>query len=206
MRVMSNLGWRLEVLRAGVVLVALGALLALAPGSAVGAQKRDNHCITPLGDDLNEVFGIADAFVAPFCPAVGTDDRWTPVSFIQFAGSDFVFPPGYTPIRHRLVRDFLAKFVAAKYVVDAGTARERTYNFLARKHLIRRRQLPDGTHLLRFAPPSLHHLPEGKHSVDRYVWLSAEFWDGLGTDPAVNQVPEGRNLWNSDVFKVVKPH
>ena len=189
-------------LGSGIALVALSAVLAV-PGTAFAAQN-ENHCVTPLGDDLNEVFGITDAFVAPFCPPVGTDDRWRPIGFIQVANSDYVFPPDYEPSRPRLVKDFLAKLVSARYVVDAGTARKRTYNTSKERMMVRRRQLPDGTRVVRFVPPSLHRLPKGNHSVRRYVRLSADFWDGLGTDPAVNLVPEGRHLWDSEEFKVVK--
>jgi hypothetical protein len=58
--------WRSRGLGFAAVFAVLGASRALGSGAAV-AKKTDNHCISPAGDDLNQVFGTPDAFVAPFC-------------------------------------------------------------------------------------------------------------------------------------------
>jgi hypothetical protein len=38
----------------------------------------------------------------------------------------------------------------------------------------------------------------------RYVTLSADFWDGLGVDPAFNLIPAAKSLAGSVAFDVVK--
>jgi hypothetical protein len=187
------------------VLVVLSASLAIGPGAAFAGPRSGNHCLTPVGDDLNEVFGTTDAFVAPFCSEVAFGERWRPIGALFVAGSDYVFPPGYVPSRSDLVADFLAKFVSARYVVDPGTARERSYTFARRRLVFRRRALPDGTQLVRWTTPSMHPLLPGDHSVRQYVTLTADVWDGLGVDPAVNLVPAGVVLWDFTPFNVVLP-
>jgi hypothetical protein len=185
--------------------VAVVAILTalLAPGAAV-AKKSGNHCISPAGDDLNEVFATTDAFVAPFCPEVHTGDRWRAVLRAQVAGSDYVFPAGYVPSKPLLDEDFLAKFVSARFVVDAGTAQERSYTFPVSKLVIQTGVLPDGSRFVRWVTPSMHPLPPGDHTVDEYVTLTADFWDGLGLDPAINLIPAGESLAGSVQFRVIK--
>jgi hypothetical protein len=51
----------------------------------------------------------------------------------------------------------------------------------------------------------MHPLPPGDHTVDEYVTLSADFWDGLGLDPTMNLIPAGESLAVSVQFRVVKP-
>ncbi len=185
------------------VLAVVSASLALGPGAAV-AKKSGNHCISPAGDDLNEVFGTTDAFVAPFCTEVPTGDRWRAVLRVQVAGSDYVLPAGYVPSRALLDQDFLAKFVSSRFVVDAGTAQERSYTFSVRELVIETGVLPDGSRFARWVTPSMHPLPPGDHTVDEYVTLTADFWDGLGLDPGLNLVPAGESLAGSVQFRVVK--
>jgi hypothetical protein len=171
---------------------------------AAVAKKSDNHCITPAGEDLNVTFGTRDAFVAPFCTEVHIGDPWRAILRIQVADSDTVFPTGYVPSRSSLDEDFLAKFVSGRYVVDAGTTRERTYRFSAAQLVVETGGIPDGTRFVRWVTPSLHPLPPGSHTVDEYVTLSADFWDGLGVDPAINLIPAGESLAGSVQFDVVK--
>ena len=188
-------------------LIAALAMLLVSVGLGAGpaaAKRAENHCISPAGDDLNEVFGTRDAFVAPFCTEVHVGDRWRAVLRAQVAGEDSVFPSGYTPAVLPLDEDFLAKFIGSRYVVDAGTARERSYSFSAQRLVIENGGLPDGTRFVRWISSSLHPLPPGEHTVDEYVTLSADFWDGLGLDPALNLSPAGETLVGSVSFEVVK--
>jgi hypothetical protein len=185
------------------ILAALSVLLAFGPGTAL-AKKSENHCISPAGDDLNEVFGTRDAFVAPFCTEIHVGDRWRAVLRVVAAGGDYAFPVGYAPSQFPLDKDFLGKLVSGTYVVDAGTTRERTYTFAADELVVENGGLPDGTRFVRWVTRSMHPLSPGPHSVDEYVTLGADFWDGLGVDPDVNLIPAGQSLAGSVAFDVVK--
>jgi hypothetical protein len=122
----------------------------------------------------------------------------------QVAGGDHVFPSGYAPSRPLLDEDFLAKFVSARFVVDAGSARQRSYNFPLRRLVIQKGVLPDGSRFVRWVTPSLRPLPPGDHTVDEYETLTSVFWDGLGLDPAVNSIPAGESADGSVQFRVIK--
>jgi hypothetical protein len=178
--------------------------VALAPGTAL-AKRSASHCITPAGEDLNQTFDTRDAFVAPFCTEVWTGDRWRAILRIAVAGSDPVFPSGYAPVHSSLDADFLAKFVSARYVVDAGTSRERSYSFSAGHLIVQTGAIPDGTRFVRWVTPPLHPLSPGDHTVDEYGTLSADFWDGLGLDPAINLIPAGESPASSVGFSVSRP-
>src|SRR5688500_1160148 len=104
---------------------------ALWGATAAAAKPAGNHCISPAGDDLHQVLGPRNAFIAPFCTQAVTGDKWRAVLRVAVAGDDYVFPVGYEPSQPLLDEDFLAKFVSARYVVDAGTRQERTYVFRA---------------------------------------------------------------------------
>jgi hypothetical protein len=188
-------GWRL----ATVSLVVLCALFAV-PGSAL-AKRAENHCLSPVGEDLNEALGTTDALVTPFCTEVRAGDRWRPVLRVAAAGSDYVFPSGYAPTQPALDEDFAAKLVSVRYVVDAGTAQERTYVFPATRFDLELGVFPGGV-FVRWATPPLHPLPPGDHTVDEYVTLSADFWDGLDVDPTANLIPAGESLAVSVGFTV----
>ena len=190
----------------GLGLASLLLAMSFVVGSEAAAAPKDrgNHCVSPAGEDLNEVFGTRDAFIAPFCNEAHVGDRWRAVLRVQAAGDDPVFPPGYVPSTPLLDEDFLAKFVAGRYVVDAGTKRERSYTFSRDELIVENGALPDDTRFVRWTTPSLHPLPPGQHTVDEYIVQSADFWDGLGLDPAVNFGPAGESLVGSVEFSVVK--
>lgn len=200
---MRGIRRRLTVLTATV---GLAASLATSATAADGASPaRSNHCISPAGDDLNEVFATTDAFVAPFCTVVHTGDHWRPIIRIQVAGADPVFPPGYDPLRTSLDEDLLAKLVSARYVVDAGTRRARSFAVPSADLTLQTGQLPNGRRFVRWVG-RIHPLPPGNHTVDEYVTLSDDFWDGLGTDPEANLIPAGEILLIPVGFTVAQPH
>jgi len=89
--------------------------------------------------------------------------------------------------------------------VDAGTSRQRSYSLSAGDLIVQTGAIPDGTRFVRWVTPPLHPLPPGDHTVDEYVTLSADFWDGLGLDPAVNLIPAGESLANPVGFTVSTP-
>ena len=184
------------------------AAIAAGPGqglAADGGPDRD-HCVTPFGEDLNEVFATPDALITPFCGEAGTGQRWRPVARLVVAGDDPVFPEGYEPSRPALDDDFLAKLESVRFVVDEDTARERQYEFAASDLALQRGVLPDGSRFIRFASPSLHPLPPGDHSVASYTTLSGELWDGLGLEPGVNSIPAGESALVPLEFSVVTAH
>jgi hypothetical protein len=131
-------------------------------------------------------------------------DRWRKVLRIQVSGEEAVFPAGYEPSLTPLDADLLEKVIAIAYVVDAGTRHERTYTFSPDELETQTGSIPDGTRFVRWLSPSLHPLSPGVHIVDEYVTLSADFWDGLGLDPAINSIPTGTTLADSVEFNVEK--
>jgi hypothetical protein len=180
----------------------LGLALSILGSGSAAASRTANHCITPAGEDLNQVFATRDAFVAPFCTEVHVGDRWRAILRIQVAGGDFAFPSGYEPALLPLDADFLAKLGWATYVVDAGTRHERTHTFSADDLIIQTGAIPDGTRFVRWVSPPLHPLSPGSHTVDEYATLSADFWDGLGVDPGLNLIPAGESQGGSVALEV----
>ena len=184
--------------------VVLTGSLAAAPHAAV-ARERGDHCVNPAGVDLNEMFGTSDAIVSPFCTQVAVGERWRASLRVNIAGDDRVFPAGYAPSRSNLDRDFLAKFVSMRYVIDGGTKRERTLEFAASRMIVRSGALPDGTLFVNWLSPRFHPLPAGNHTVDQYITMSDDYWDGLGVDPSLNLLPEGESFAAAFTVRVAKP-
>jgi len=111
------------------------ALLVFVIGSTVltsqSAQASDNHCITPTGIDLNAQYDITKQIVTPFCTQVDSGEHWTAAGAAWFMNTSFeAVPEGFVPAGETPLEDFLAKFVAIKYVVDPGTRQEQTYVYL----------------------------------------------------------------------------
>ena len=188
--------------RCGLVVAAL-ALCALALPTSAAAKRADNHCISPDGTDLNALYATRDAFITPFCTEAHVGDWWRPV--LRFVvGSNFdVTPQGYEPIGATPLEDFFLKFVSAEYVVDPGTRRERHYSFAVDELFIDTGSVPDGTEFARWSP-RLHPLPPGPHTLAIYGTTTADFWDGVGLDPAVNFVPAGTSLAVTEEFTVIR--
>ncbi|HYF25331.1 MAG TPA: hypothetical protein VD931_06295 [Baekduia sp.] len=185
-------------------LALLASVIALWPSTTSARAPAANQCVTPAGDDLNQTFATDDAFIAPFCRTARVGDHWRPIVRIAMAGSDPVFPSGFTPSAPDLLEDFFAKFVSARYVVDAGTKRERSFTFTADQLIFETGALPDGSVFVRWMP-RLRPLPKGEHTVTEYLTLRADFWDGLGTDPQLNLIPAGESLVDQLAFTVVTP-
>ena len=107
------------------MVVTASTLLASQPAQA--STPVENHCITFGGIDLNQFYGVSEQLVAPGCSQIGSGEPyrvwagWWMNSSFAAVPSEFV-PAGDTPLE-----DFVAKFVAVKYVVDPGTAQEKTY-------------------------------------------------------------------------------
>lgn len=172
--------------------------LAFGVGGARAASESprvgDNHCITPLGD-VNELYGISAQIVNPFCTRVDAGESWVPTGGPPwFVNTSFAaVPAGFVPAAPTPLEDFLAKFVAVKYVVDAGTLQERTYTFPASDKLWIG-ESPFGPGFPAVHPITLGTLRPvsvGDHTVRVYWVMSAMHCDGLGTDVTVNCLPAG---------------
>jgi hypothetical protein len=179
--------------------------LLLVSNSGVAHGERDKRvipCISPSsGASLNEVFGVTDQVVTPFCTQVATGVHfWVPTRWFT-ATTHLLVPPGYGATAPTPAQDFVSKFVSATYVLDAGTRQERTYVVAARELMVRTDLVADGVLAVAWLarlPP----LPPGPHSVRLSIVLRAEHWDGLGLDPAVNRLPAGETFWGAIAFTV----
>src|SRR5215211_1253530 len=124
---LSSLSLRQRFVRWSLVLVFMIASAAL---TSRPAQASDNHCITPTGIDLNAIYGITKQIVAPFCNQVDSGEQWTAAGSAWFMNTSFeAVPDDLVPAGETPLEDFLAKFVAIKYVIDPGTRQEQTYAY-----------------------------------------------------------------------------
>jgi hypothetical protein len=145
------------------------------------ALAAEMHCITPFGTDLNALFGTSTQIVTPFCTQVNSGEVWTTpggtpwVMNTSFAAA----PEGFIAAGATPMDDFLAKFTAAKVVVDAGTSKEKTYIFPNSNKLWRGTFL--GFPAVQTATLTiLKPLSVGKHTVQLYWVFSAMHCDGFG--------------------------
>lgn len=166
-----------------------------------GRVTRGGHCISPAGADLNERYGVTEAIVTPFCTVVPAGERWWPQTRWLTENSWVVIPPGFTPAGATPIEDFNLKFAGARYVVDPGTKQEQSHSFPA--SILRTGYVdlvlgyPFSAWLAQLNPVSV-----GPHVVDIYIRMSAEHWDGFGTDPG-NHIPAGESLYDQLSFEVV---
>src|SRR5207249_385501 len=121
---------------------------------------------------------VTEQLVAPGCAQVGSGEAyrvwagwWTNYTF------DAV-PPGFVPAGATPLADFVAKFIAVKYVVDPGTRQEKTYVFPNKGNLWTGTMfgLP---HVNTLTLAALKPLPVGQHRIDMYWVLSAMHCDGF---------------------------
>ena len=175
---LSSLSLRQRLFRWSLILVFVIASTGLV---AQSAQAADNHCIAPNGIDLNVFFGITKQIVTGFCNHVDSGEQWTTAGAFWLMSTSFeAVPEEFVPAGSTPLEDFLAKFVAIKYVVDPGTRQEQTYVY------------PTGDKLWigtvagfpTVWPGTLSKLPPlsiGEHVVVAYWVFSAMHRDGLGT-------------------------
>jgi hypothetical protein len=167
------------------------------------AKQRSNHCIDLDGSDLNDVYNTNDAFVLPWCTDVLAGSRWRPLVRWTTATTYEVAPPDYEPLGATPQLDFLAKLESTRYVIDADTAGERSIEVDVDQLLIdTSRSFGDSFDVTSFTP-RLPPLLLGVHTVDVYLTMSAEHWDGLGLDGG-NHLPAGETFVHSAVVNVFK--
>jgi hypothetical protein len=182
-------------------LLAVGLVLVTAPQA--GAAGRANHCINPAGLDLNEVYATNDAFVTPFCGGGHAGDWWRPLLRWVGASTYDVAPEGYEPIGDTPQQDFAAKLQSARYVIDAGSPSAQQLSFTAADLLVTLGSLSDDLEFVSFTP-RIHPLAVGHHTIDIYVTMSADSWDGLGLEDE-HRAPAGEALINSVELTVASP-
>jgi hypothetical protein len=179
--------------------------------------KWGNHCISPDGHDLNELYGIPQQIVTGFCPEVNAGERWTAPGAPWIMNWSFEeVPDGFVPAGATPLEDFIAKFKAIKYVIDAGTAQETTLIYPIHP------TGPDlwvGTLELDFgagpedfpavnpAPlSSVRPLSIGEHTVDTY-WVfdsDSPHCDGFGKVIEENCLGPGEILYRFGSFEVTR--
>jgi hypothetical protein len=169
------------------------------------APKAVPHCVTPTGVDLNERYDVSDTIIAPFCQELGAGRHWT-VSNAWFMSPTFLaVPDGFVAAGETPLEDFVAKFIAVKYVIDAGTNRERTYVFPNSDDLA---TFTDGI-VVAVNPLTLGTLMPlgvGDHVVDSYLLFSAMHCDGLEANVEQNCLPAGETLFGTAEFTVAPGH
>jgi len=145
------------------------------------AIAAENHCITPLGTDLNLLYGTSTQIVTPFCTQVDSGESWTvPGGTRWVVNTSFAaIPDGFVPTGATPLEDFLAKFTGAKVVVDPGTSEEKTYIFPKSNKLWM--DTFSGFPAVQTATLTiLKPVRVGEHSVQLYWEFSAMHCDGFG--------------------------
>lgn len=194
-------------LRRGVI-VTLGLLvtsLSLGTSGSSAAPNTVTPCISPSGLDLNELYGVSEAILAPFCTEVASGRRWR-VTTPWFMSPIFdAVPDGFEPAGETPAEDFAAKFIGVKHVVDAGTSTEKTYAFgnIDDLSIINAGLLvvANPITLGRLGPSSV-----GDHVVDTYLLFSALHCDGLAASLEENCLPAGEVYYSSVQFTVTPGH
>lgn len=199
-RHLLRLGWSTA---APLVAVAVSLVVAAsgvwAPAEAL--PRWENHCISPIGD-LNELYGISQQIVNRFCPEVDSGERWTAPGPPWLVNTSFeVVPADFVPAGATPLEDFVAKFVALKYVIDRGTAQERTLVYPTGPRL--------WTGIIEDFPAvspaplsSVRPLSVGGHTVDTYWVMGALHCDGFAAVVGENCLGPGEVFYLSVQFEV----
>jgi len=183
--------------RAAAVLFAL-VIASGVPATASAGSSDGTHCIFPGGTDFNELWGVTEAVVWFNCTTIGAGEDWRVADAWgmnrKFQGK----PKGFVPAGDTPLDDFLAKFVSAKVVVDAGTPGQQVYVFDDTSRLL----VGDNT-VNAVTMGVMPALPVGQHTVDAYWVMSALHCDGF-PKPKGGCLPAGESLGFSAAFEVVE--
>ena len=176
-----------------------------------GSHAANNHCFTPSGADANEVLGVSEQLVifdAPAeagCGPVSTGEFWIPVANAGWiTNTSFeIVPPEYEPPATTPMQDFLSKAETITYVIDSGSARERTYRYRV-QDVVKidtvdefspfvfggqepwPKPYPIAQFLAKLPP-----LPPGQHTYTAALHMSARTCDGLGSTEGFNCIGPG---------------
>ncbi|MFC7246440.1 hypothetical protein ACFQO7_28520 [Catellatospora aurea] len=195
--------WRMFAALAGA------ALATVLSGAAQAAPPPGHDCVSPLGENINQLYGIKERIVGPpTCrsvregkPFVVATPSWTTAA----GPAGAVYPAGYVPELPAPIDDFNAKFTSATYVVDGGTDRERVVT--AGPEVLRTLVGADGLPFSGFPSPVLKPLRAGTHTFAVSIVLSAQHCDGLGESVELNCLPAGETEWFPQTpFEVVQKY
>jgi hypothetical protein len=195
----SSLSLRQRFIRWSLVIVFMIDSTAL---TSRLAQASDNHCITPTGIDLNALYGITKQIVTPFCNQVDSGEHWTAAGAGWFMNTSFeAVPESFVPAGATPLADFVAKFVAIKYVIDPGTRQEQTYIYPTSDRL----WIGTTAGFPAVWPGTLSNiqpLSVGEHFVVVYWVFNAMHCDGFGTVVEENCLGPGEVAYVALGFEV----
>jgi hypothetical protein len=179
--------------------------MGLGTTTASAEPKEANQCILPNGVDLNELYGVSEQIITPFCTQADAGQHWTVAAAWLMATSLERVPAGFEPAGDTPLDDLVAKFVAVKYVVDPGTSQQQTFVFPKSGKLWT--GVLDGlpaVNTLTFG--SLRPLSIGQHVIEVYWLFNALHCDGLTADREQNCIPAGEALFREIAFEVTPGH
>ena len=186
-------------------LALLVAGLGLGTTTASAEPKEANQCIMPNGVDLNELYGVSEQIITPFCTQADAGQHWTVAVAWLMATSFESLPAGFEPAGDTPLDDFLARFVAVKYVVDPGTSQQQTFVFPKSGKLWT--GVLDGLPAINtLTLGSLRPLSIGQHVIEVYWVFNALHCDGLAADLEQNCIPAGETLFREIAFEVRPGH
>ena len=168
-------------------------------------DRSGNHCISPRGQDLNEVYGVSEQIVTGFCAEVASGEKWRAGAPWFMAKTFDQVPDDFVPVGATPLDDFLAKFTHVRYVVDAGTRQERTVIHRTSSAMWTDTSgETDGVSPITlgvFSP-----LRVGPHTLDKYWVFSAMHCDGLVANVDENCLPAGETFYGHTDFEVIAGH
>ncbi|MEV8531927.1 hypothetical protein [Streptomyces sp. NPDC051211] len=197
--------------KARILAVAVPSLLAVAlagaPAQAASTLRPPTpHCLSPEGEDLNELFHVKERIIGPqACRTAFAKEKWVRSSPAWETARDratAVYPAGYETTLSS-IEDLKSKLVSVTYVQDIGTPGEEAFTF-GKQKVLRTGVGPTGYPYAAFVSPPFEPLDIGSHTSTVFVTLSAEHCDGLGTDREENCLPEGTTAYTGDdPFEVI---
>jgi hypothetical protein len=157
-----------------------------------GDSEGNHNCVSEEGVDANELLGVSEPLFFPgVCDVFEAGEFYVPLGPGWLTMNTFweTVPADYAPSAPTPLRDFLSKVRSMIYVVDPGTAGERSYRFAA-QDIIDVRTLHDFFPLTRPDWPvalflaKLPPLPPGDHHLSTSIEMSARACNGLGSAPS----------------------
>lgn len=195
----------------------LAAALAMATTAPAAASPRVRHCVVPegrslpAGTDLNAMFGYEASIAnnSNGCGTLLTGAPWGMPTGFYFSKTWQAMPPGFVPAGPTPRQDFIAKFVAIRYVVDKGTRQEFSVEFPNSPKLWTGDVIGHDSGIGDFsqydwAQPmtlgSIRPLSPGTHTVDKTVIMSGPQCDGLYDVFEWSCLPAGETYVGGDTF------
>ena len=179
------------------------ASLALAGRPAVADPNAGpGPCFRPDGVNLNELYGVSYRIITRTCNQAVAGERWVQPAAWFMAPTFEAVPDEFVPAGSTPLEDFVAKFTAVRYVVDAGTKHERTYVVPTSDRLwIGELEGLSAVNTVTLA--SLKPVSVGQHTIAVYWTFSAMHCDGLAANAVENCFPAGETFYTATAFEVL---